>query len=63
MSLGTWGFKSPLRHQVWRSELAGLRWDDLDLVDATVTVRQVVVEAAGTLLVTEPKTAAPSSSK
>jgi integrase len=41
-----------------RSELAGLRWDDLDLVDATVSVRQVVVEAAGTLLVTEPKTAA-----
>ena len=41
-----------------RSELAGLPWDDVDLVAATVTVRQVVVDAAGDLLVTEPKTAA-----
>ena len=41
-----------------RSELAGLRWDDVDLAGATVTVRQVVVDAAGDLLVAEPKTAA-----
>jgi integrase len=41
-----------------RSELVGLRWEDLDLPGATVTVRQVVVDAAGDLLVAEPKTAA-----
>ena len=46
------------RHRDAAAELVGLRWEDVDLAAATVTVRQVVVDAAGDLLVTQPKTAA-----
>ena len=39
-----------------RSELLGLRWDDIDLKAGTATVNQGLQEARGELLVTTPKT-------
>jgi integrase len=39
-----------------RSELLGLRWDDIDLKAGTATVNQGLQEAGGQLIVTAPKT-------
>ena len=39
-----------------RSELLGLRWDDVDLEAGTATVNQGLQEAGGQLIVTAPKT-------
>lgn len=39
-----------------RGELLGLRWSDVDLDDATLTVRQNLVRAAGELRAQAPKT-------
>jgi integrase len=41
-----------------RGELVGLRWVDVDLADATLTVTQTLVELPGVVAESEPKTAA-----
>jgi integrase len=41
-----------------RGELVGLRWTDVDLTDATLTVNQTLVELRGVVAKSEPKTAA-----
>ncbi|WP_030439810.1 tyrosine-type recombinase/integrase [Actinoplanes subtropicus] len=41
-----------------RGELVGLRWIDVDLADATLTVTQTLVELPGVVAESEPKTAA-----
>jgi integrase len=41
-----------------RGELVGLRWVDVDLADATLTVTQTLVEMPGVVAESEPKTAA-----
>lgn len=41
-----------------RGELLGLRWSDIDLVEALVTVRQARVVAAGKVITTTPKSRA-----
>lgn len=41
-----------------RGELVGLRWVDIDLADATLTVNQTLVELPGNVAECEPKTAA-----
>lgn len=41
-----------------RGELVGLRWVDIDLADATLTVTQTVVELPGTVAESQPKTPA-----
>jgi integrase len=41
-----------------RGELVGLRWIDIDLVDASLTVAQTLVEIPGTVARSAPKTAA-----
>jgi integrase len=41
-----------------RGELVGLRWVDVDLTDATLTVTQTLVELPGVVAESEPKTAA-----
>ncbi|MEV6843549.1 tyrosine-type recombinase/integrase [Actinoplanes sp. NPDC051411] len=41
-----------------RGELVGLRWVDVDLADATLTVTQTLVELPGAVADSEPKTAA-----
>jgi len=41
-----------------RGELVGLRWVDVDLADATLTVTQTLVELPGAVAESEPKTAA-----
>ncbi len=41
-----------------RGELLGLRWVDIDLIDATFTVSQALVEVHGTVIEIETKTPA-----
>jgi integrase len=41
-----------------RGELVGLRWIDVDLADATLTVTQTLVELPGVVAESEPKTPA-----
>jgi integrase len=41
-----------------RGELVGLRWIDVDLADATLTVTRTLVELPGVVAESEPKTAA-----
>jgi hypothetical protein len=41
-----------------RGELVGLRWVDVDLADATLTVARTLVELPGVVAESEPKTAA-----
>jgi integrase len=41
-----------------RGELVGLRWIDIDLADATLTVARTLIELPGVVAESEPKTAA-----
>jgi integrase len=43
-------------HRVRRGELAGLRWEDLDLASGSLTVNRATVVAAGKAVESEPKT-------
>jgi hypothetical protein len=45
------------RHRIAPLGLAGLRWDDVDPVVATVNLRRLVVDVAGELVVAGPKRA------
>jgi len=43
-----------------RGELLGLRWEDVDLEEATLVVRRSLQRLNGKLILVEPKTSAPS---
>ena len=52
-----WGVVLMLRTGIRRSELLGLRWEDLDTDGLTIHIRRSVVQTRGSIVVGPPKTA------
>ncbi|MCQ8190645.1 tyrosine-type recombinase/integrase [Streptomyces rugosispiralis] len=49
-------YELAVRIGLWRGEVLGLRWKDVDLTDGTVTIRQTLQRVGGELLIAAPKT-------